>query len=206
MKRTFWQGRPWQAFKNFAIIFSFVMNLLLLIVLLLVGGLALPVANDLAEPIVGGLSDSFVEMGEARIVQTIQVRDEIPIAFTLPLSTTSIVTTTAPVDLAVPAQFALPGGGGNIFGTVVIQLPAGLPLPVSLNIDVPVEQRIPVELAVDVDIPLAQTDLGQPFGRLQAIFGPLHRLLRSLPEDNEALLGRLRGEPEDPAGAATQAP
>ncbi len=202
MKRYVWQARPWQAFKNFAIVFSFVMNLILLVALLLVAGLAMPVMRDVAGPIVGGLNRSFVDMGEARITRTIEVHDQIPIGFTLPLSTTSVVTTTAPVNLRVPAHFALPGGGGDIYGTVSIQLPEGLPLPVQLNLDVPVDQEIPVDLLVDVDIPLEETELGAPFARLQAIFAPLDRLLRSLPADNADLQDRMQQPvPDEPASA-----
>lgn len=203
MKRYIWQARPWQAFKNFAIVFSFVMNLVLLLVLLLVASLALPTARDVAGPIVGGLNGSFVEMGEARILRTIEIHDQIPIQFTLPLSATSVVTTTAPVALSVPAHFALPGGGGDIYGIVSIELPEGLPLPVQLNLQVPVKQQIPVDLLVDVDIPMAETELGAPFQRLQQLFAPLDRLLRSLPGDNQELMDRLQRETA-PAPATAQ--
>ena len=116
MTKSFWQGKPWQAFKNFAIIFSFVFNAVFLIVLLVAAPLLIPILNDVAEPLVGGLSDSFVQMGEANIRRTIEVNDVIPIAFTLPLSTETVVTTTAAVPLQVPAEFILPDGGGTIRG------------------------------------------------------------------------------------------
>jgi hypothetical protein len=85
----------------------------------------------------------------------------------------------------------LPGGGGVINGTVSLNLPAGTELPVALNIVVPVDQTIPVELDVDVDIPLNETELGQPFGDLQAIFAPLDELLSNLPGSNEEFFTRL---------------
>lgn len=48
-----WSGKPWQAFKTFAIIFSFVMNFVLLVVLLIAAPLILPIVDSIAEPLVG---------------------------------------------------------------------------------------------------------------------------------------------------------
>jgi hypothetical protein len=190
--KLFWDGKPWQAFRNFAIIFSFVVNFVLLIVLMLVAPLILPIVNQIAVPIVGGLNNSFIDMGEAKITRTIQVDDTIPINFTLPLATTTRVRLTEPVPLSVQARFVLPGGGGIINGNVELQLPANLELPVFLNLSVPVSQTVPVQLAVDVDIPLSETELGQPFNDLQAIFSPLDSLLLKLPDSNEDLFQRVR--------------
>ncbi len=209
MTKTFWQGKPWQAFKNFAIIFSFAVNAIFLIVLLVAAPLIIPIVNDVAEPLVGGLNDSFVQMGQARISRTIEVNDVIPIAFTLPLSTETVVTTTAAVPLQVPAEFILPDNGGTIRGIVAIELPANLPLPVQLALEVPVDQQIPVALSVDVNIPLQETELGQPFSQLQQLFAPLDRLLTSLPSSNAELLQRLRGRslpPEETAADQAQRP
>ncbi|GAB4157432.1 MAG: hypothetical protein Fur0021_26390 [Candidatus Promineifilaceae bacterium] len=209
MTKTFWQGKPWQAFKNFAIIFSFAVNAIFLIVLLAAAPLIIPIVNDVAEPLVGGLNDSFVQMGQAKISRTIEVNDVIPIAFTLPLSTETVVTTTAAVPLQVPAEFILPDNGGTIRGIVAIELPANLPLPVQLALEVPVDQQIPVALSVDVNIPLQETELGQPFSQLQQLFDPLDRLLTSLPSSNAELLQRLRGRslpPEETAVDQAQRP
>lgn len=209
MTKTFWQGKPWQAFKNFAIIFSFAVNAIFLIVLLVAAPLIIPIVNDVAEPLVGGLNDSFVQMGQAKISRTIEVNDVIPITFTLPLSTETVVTTTAAVPLQVPAEFILPDNGGTIRGIVAIELPANLPLPVQLALEVPVDQQIPVALSVDVNIPLQETELGQPFSQLQQLFAPLDRLLTSLPSSNAELLQRLRGRSlpsEDTAADQAQRP
>ena len=206
MKQFLWQAKPWQAFKTFAIIFSFTVNLILLLVLLIAAPLILPIVDDIAKPIVGGLSESFTEMGEANIVRTIQVEDSIPVVFILPLQTDTEVVLTDAVPLAVNARFVLPGGGGTINGVVNIELPRGLSLPVALDLQVPVSQTVPVNLEVMVDIPLNETDLGTPFDRLQALFGPLDRFLGGLPADNEDLFQRVQGslgsgQPANAAGA-----
>ncbi len=191
-RKWLWRGQPWQAFKNFAIFFSFTMNLILIIVLLLVAPLIIPIVSDIAVPIVGDLNDSFVQMDDASIVQTIPVSDTMPISFTLPLSqTTNVVLQEAVALQNVPTVFVLSGGSGAIEGAVTLSLPKGMVLPVSLNLDVPVDQTIPVQLDVNVEIPLDQTDLGQPFGTLKTRFGPLDEILRRLPSSNAELMQRI---------------
>lgn len=208
-RKWVWDGKPWRAFKTFAIIFSFAMNFVLLIVLLAVAPLILPTVDTVAKPIVGGLNGSFVDMGTATISRTIDVSDTMPINFTLPLSATTEVVMTENVGLSgVPARFVFPNGGGAINGQVFLDLPQGLELPVQLNLQVPVSQTIPVQLAVGVEIPLRETELGGPFGRLQALFEPLDNFLGGLPASNEELFDRItsRGNQVDdsePVGAVT---
>lgn len=193
MRTIWWQSKPWQAFKTFAIIFSFIVNFVLVLVLLIAAPLIIPIVAEIVNPLVGGLTQSFVEMGEASIQQTIVVDDEIPIEFTLPLNQQTNVVLAAPVPLSVNAQFVLPSGGGTINGNVNLQLPKDLVLPVQLTLDVPVSQTIPVVLAVPVDIPLDETQLGTPFTRLQQLFIPLNNLLSGLPSSNQDLVDRVVG-------------
>lgn len=190
-RKWVWSGKPWRAFKTFAIIFSFIMNFVLLLVLLIAAPLILPIVDSVAEPLVGGLSDSFVEMSDAKIIQTITVTDEIPINFTLPLETETEVVIVHAVPLNIPAQFTLPNGGGQINGNVSLELPEGLPLPVQLDLDVPVDQQIAIELPVDVEIPLQATELGGPFNTLRSLFEPLDRLIKGLPSSNDELFNRV---------------
>jgi hypothetical protein len=201
--------KPWQAFKTFAILFSFVMNLVLLVVLFLVAPLIIPIVNDVANPIVGGLNESFVDMSEATISQTIDVKDEMGIKFDLPLSETTEVLIVEDVPLeGIPAQFVLPNGGGAINGQVFLSLPKDLELPVYLELTVPVSQTIPVELAVDVDIPLSGTELGGPFNQLRSLFSPLADLLGGLPSSNQELFDRILGrtpEAVEPIAAEVEA-
>ncbi len=187
-----WGQKPWDAFKTFAILFSFALNLTLVIILLAVAGLIIPIVNDIVEPIVEGLNDSFVEMSEATIEQDITIDTTMPISFTLPLEQSTVVVLTEDVPLSVPARFVLPGGGGEINGQVSIVMPAGLPLPVSMSMEVPVNQTIPVQMNVPVEIPLAQTELGGPFFKLRALFGPLNDMLKNLPSSNEEVGERVK--------------
>jgi hypothetical protein len=166
--------KPWQAFKNVAVIFSFVANLGLIIALLLLLPLIKPLIDGTVKPLVGGLNQSFVEMNQASIRRTISVHDTIPIEFTVPLDTDSTVVLSKDVVLGDhPISMVLPGGGGYINGNVTLVLPAGLELPVALALDVPVKEDIPVDLEVAVEIPLRETELSTPFARLEGLFGPL---------------------------------
>jgi hypothetical protein len=202
MKEWLWSGKPWQAFKNFAIMFSFVMNMIFLAMLILAAFYIIPVMNEVAEPVVSGLNDSFEEMENAHIRQTIGIEDEISVVFELPVRTETVTTIVQPVPMNIPTQFVLPGGGGFINGNVSFALPAGTELPVQLDIVVPVSQTVPVVMDVPVDIPLSETELSQPFGDLRQLFAPLDSLLTNLPSTNAEFYERLRAamqsEPEAP--------
>ena len=191
MKEWLWSGKPWQAFKNVAIILSFTLNIVFLIVVIVVAFYIIPVVDSIAEPIVGGLHQSFVDMGEAHIVRTIAVEDTIPVVFDLPVETTTIAKLTEPVPMSIPTTFVLPGGGGFINGNVSFELPAGTDLPVHFSTMVPVSQTVPVNLNVTVDIPLNETELGGPFGELQALFTPLDAFLTNLPSTNSEMYDRI---------------
>lgn len=202
MKTWLWSGKPWQAFKNFAIIFSFVLNLVLLVLLILGARYIIPVMNDVAEPVVAGLNDSFEEMENAHIRQRIAINDQIPVVFDLPVRTDTVATILEPVPMNIPTQFVLPGGGGYINGNVSFSLPAGTELPVQLDVVVPVSQSVPIVMEVPVDIPLSETELSQPFGDLRRLFAPLDSLLSNLPSSNAEAYQRLRGAMGDQAQAA----
>jgi hypothetical protein len=150
-----------------------------------------PVIDSIAEPLVGGLHQSFIDMGEARIVRTIEVEDSIPVVFDLLLQTETNARLTQPVPMNIPTTFVLPGGGGYINGNVSFELPAGTDLPVAFNITVPVSQTVPVNLAVTVDIPLEETELGEPFANLTALFEPLDNFLTNLPSSNSEVYQRV---------------
>jgi hypothetical protein len=192
MKEWLWSGKPWQAFKNFAIIFSFVLNMIFLVLLVLGALYIIPVMNDVAEPVVSGLNDSFEEMENAHITQLISIDNQIPVVFDLPVQTATTATILEPVPMSIPTQFVLPGGGGYINGNVSFSLPAGTQLPVQLDVVVPVSQTVPIAMEVPVDIPLSATELSQPFGDLRRLFAPLDILLTNLPSTNAEAYDRLK--------------
>jgi hypothetical protein len=210
MSETKQQKRPlWTAFKDVAIVFSFVMNFVLLILLL---ALLLPgvrtlfaLRNGLLEPLVNNLDRAFVSLGEATIDTTVKIDESIPISFDLPLNESlpidfvlpinqsTVVVLTQPVPLYAPASFTLPGGGGRINGQVSLSLPAGMALPVHLSmavpvsqaipvrLDVPVDQKVPIQMDVPVQITLGESGLDPVVGDLRGALVPAQSLVDTLP-------------------------
>lgn len=191
MNQWIWEGKLWSAFKNTAIFVSFGLNMVLLVFLILATLYILPTTNKIAEPLVGGLHQSFVDMSEAHITRTIVVQDSIPVVFDLPVQTETVATLTEPVPMSIPTTFVLPGGGGFINGTVSLELPAGTGLPVEFSMTVPVSETVPIEMAVAVDIPLEETELNAPFLALQSLIAPFDEFLSGLPANNQEFFGRL---------------
>lgn len=177
----------WNAFRNFAIFVSFITNFVLLVVLAIVGQQLFTIKNGIAEPLIDGLHSNFVGLSEARIVTTINVQDEIPIAFNQPVQITAEqggtdVTLVEDVQINnMPASFFIFGQDTTLRGLVSITLPAGTTLPVTLDLNIPIDQQIPINLNVPVDIYLDETQLSEPFSNLEALFVPLVRGLDNLP-------------------------
>ena len=167
------------------IIFSFVVNIILVIVLLALGLLIFDIKNNIANPLVGGLHGSFVGLDEATIDWTIPVRDRIPVQMTVPLETDTTVVLVSEVPLSATALINL--NGSNVSTPVHLTLPVGLQLPVHLDLDVPIDEELDVSLDVRAVIPLGQTQLHDVADNLRLLFEPLAVALDNLPDDfNEA--------------------
>lgn len=205
--------RFWIAFKDIATVFSFTVNLVLIVVLLAVSLPALratfALKTGLIEPLLNNLDTAFVGLGEATIDTTIQIDEPIPIQFVLPLDQplpinfplaieqNTTVVLNEPVPLNLPARFNLPGGGGSINGSVSLSLPAGMAMPIRLSMVVPVSQTIPVQMSVPVSetIPirmavpirmkLGEAGLDPAVEELRAVFVPLRIQIESLPDGIE---------------------
>jgi hypothetical protein len=167
----------WLAFERFALIFSFCMNAILLLVVLVLLGLLLPIRDFVRSQYMDPVMAEIDRLGNTHIKTTVFVEDEIQVKFDLPLSQAVQVTTIAPVPLETEAFFTLPGGGGYIRGTVSLDLPEGTVLPVMLDTTVPVDQMVPVKLEVPVDINLGDTDLKASVDNFKALLVPLDDLL-----------------------------
>lgn len=188
----------WNAFKTVALLISFITNMVLLLVLLILLMQIFHIKNGILEPLIDGLHRNFVGMDQAVIERTIEVEDEIPVTFDLPLNQQTNVVLTGDVPIAASATFTLPGGGGVINGRVDIVLPQGLVLPVQLDMMVPVDTTIPINLPVDVAIPLNETDLHAPFVNLRDLLEAYVRILDNLPggwdEVPDYLVDAVQGE------------
>ena len=204
-----WLKRLWNAFKNIAIIFSFVVNFVLVIALLVVSMPALravlALKTGLVEPLLSDLDAAFLGLGEATIDTDVQIDKHIPIRFDLlldqqlaidfPLSIQqpTVVVLTAPVPLNLPARFNLPGGG-VINGTVSLSLPTGMLMPIRLSmvvpvsktipvrINVPVSETIPIQMTVPVHIKLGEAGMDPAVQELRDVFLPLKEQIEALPD------------------------
>jgi hypothetical protein len=171
-------------FWRFMIIFSFIVNFVLIVVLLVLGIWLIEIKNQIAQPLVAGLHSSFVGLDDATIDWTIPVRDTIPIMLDIPLETDTVVVLTDQVPLRVNALIDLPGiNAYNVVATVNLELPVGLELPVALDLDVAVDQPMDIALDVRAVIPLEQTQLHDVAENLRLLFDPLAVGLTNLPND-----------------------
>jgi hypothetical protein len=173
---------------RFMVIFSFIVNFVLIVILLLAGLFIFQIKDQVADPLIGGLHTTAAGLGEATIDWTIPVRDRIPVVLNIPLSTDTIVVLTDPVPLEVPASIDLPGlNAYGVNATVRITLPEGLSLPVALDLVVPVDEELDVALDVRAVIPVSETQLADPIETLGLLFEPLAIGLYNLPNNfNEA--------------------
>lgn len=185
----------WETFKNFAIVFSFLINMItvMIILALVVGGLE--IKRTIAGPLISGLYDNFVKMDQATIKTTVSVNGNIPVndsvtaKFDLPLKQET--------NVVLSKDTIIRGATVNINGGIlqlnnaptVIFLPRGTVLPVVLDLIVPVDQKIPVNitvpiknLQVPVAIPLSGTDLHTPFASLRDLFAPYNDMVNQIPD------------------------
>ena len=169
--------------KNFMILFSFIVNLVLIIVVVVLLLLIFDIKNNVVTPLVSGLHSSFVGLDESTIDWTIPVRDTIPVVLNVPLQTQTIVVLTESVPLAVNATITLPGVGVLNNASVNLSLPAGLRLPVQLDLVVPINEELDIALDVRAVIPIAETQLHDPIDNLRLTFEPITRALYNLPDN-----------------------
>jgi len=202
--------RFWNAFRDVAIIFSFAINFILVVSLLVVSIPAVRVAfgikTGLVEPLLSDLDAAFVGLGETTIDTTVEIEESIPIQFDMLLDQAMPINfelaieqdinamLNAPVPLNLPAQFTLPGGGGVINGFVSLSLPSGMSLPIYLSMvvpvsqtipvrmNVPVSQTIPIQMAVPVSIELGEAGLEPAVEELRAVFRPVVYLVEGMPD------------------------
>lgn len=148
---------------------SLILNAVLIVVLLVVSRWSMHTLDTLNRRVLfDGLYQNFGKMDAAHIRATIPVSETIHIS--LPIRQTTVVTLTE--------STLIRGARVSILNTPAdITLPAGTRLPIAL--DMTVEADVPISLTVPVDIPLAQTELHEPFSNLQETFKPAIALLHS---------------------------
>lgn len=200
-------GRVWRRLLDAFTLFSFLFNVVLLLTLLLSVNPLLRLKSAFVEPLLEDLDRAFEGLGNTTIETAVEIDQPLAIRFDLPLDQPmdldfdlaigqeTVVTLTEPVPLReLPARFTLPGGGGLINGTVTLTLPAGMRLPVRLDMVVPVEetipvrmtvpvsQTIPVRMSIPVSIQLGEAGLDPAVEQLRAVFAPVREAVERLPD------------------------
>jgi hypothetical protein len=168
-------------FWRFMVVFSFIVNIILVVVLIVLGLLIFEIKNEVAQPLITGLHSSFVGLDQATIDTTIPVRDSIDLDLQVPLDTRTTVVLAREIPLDVDASIVL--NGQRVPVDVRLALPEGLQLDVFLNLTVPVQETVPVDLDVRAVIPLQQTQLHDVAENLRLQLEPLAFALNNLPND-----------------------
>lgn len=166
-------------FWRFMVVFSFIVNIVLVVVVLFLLITIFDIKNNIAGPLVQGLHSSFVGLKDATIDWTIPVRDTIPVTLNIPLETDTTVVLTQDVPISVTAYIDILSRPA----LVSLNLPAGLELPVRLDLDVGVDQPLDVALDVRAVIPLKDTQLNDPVTNLQLLLEPMAIGLDNLPNN-----------------------
>ncbi|MGB7338973.1 MAG: hypothetical protein WBC91_08790 [Phototrophicaceae bacterium] len=189
---------------RFMVIFSFIVNFVLVAVLLVAGLYIFQIKAQVADPLIGGLHSTAAGLGDATIDWIIPVRDTVPVQLDVPINSNtiqSVVTSIAgqPVTQQIPGEtvvtltrpvpISITGANidaGNLQlnnATVNITLPAGTQLPVALDLNLALNTELPIALDVRAVIPLSETQLNDPIQQLGLLFEPLAIGLHNLPNN-----------------------
>ena len=183
--------RFWSAFKDIAIVFSFVVNFVLILVVFVLMAQYTAI-KDQVGGLVTGLDHSFASLGEATISTTIPINQQLPVKFdlpvkfVLPLSQDTTVTTVAPTPINTTVNLSL-GQFGRINAPVTLSLPTGTQLRVRLNLNIPVSttvgvnQSIPVKFDQSAQIKLGPSGLNPVVAELRGVVSPYVVLMQKLP-------------------------
>ncbi len=193
--------KRWEALKNVAIIFSFVVNLILVLALLLGIGPLLYLKTSLLEPLLYNLDEAFQGLGQTVIRTTVPVSQTIPIQFDLPLNQPLDLDFSLPVQEATVVYLTqdtpIPNTVvylNNVPVRTTVVLPGGTRLPVRMDFQVPVQktiqvqmmvpvsQTIPIRMEIPVTIQLGPAGLDPAVQRLRDVFVPARTLIERLPD------------------------
>jgi len=147
-----------------------------LLVLLQMLGQLQATAGDTGASLLGGLYTNFEKMDRATIVATIPVDAQIPLNITVPVQKTTQIILAEEARIS-RARVRINTANLDIDAPADVTLPAGTPLMVTLDFALQVQNTVPVHLDVPVRIPLAQTELHEPFVGLQQVVKPFYCLL-----------------------------
>ncbi len=174
----------WLAFEKFAIVLSFFVSLTVILILIALvityhqqRAVLASLRKDVACPLVVDVNTMLDDLERAVISQSVPVNLTVPLAFTLDLNSSTNLQVNEGVPVNSQATLTLSGGGGQLRGTVTMEVPRGTSLPVHLDMSVPISHTVPVQTSVHVAIPVKDTELGPVVGDLRGLVAPYLNLL-----------------------------
>lgn len=153
-----------------AILFSLVVNVVLVLVLLILPFVLRPILSQVMAEL-DNLENAVIET-TVEIDQGMPVRD-VDIQVVRPLTVTTVAEST--IDAAYVTMYL--GSGSTVAGTTYINMPSGTELPIDFLNRIVMSSTIPVRLQVPVSIPLKETPLASSFAHFKEMLLPVTRLL-----------------------------
>lgn len=198
---------------RFMIIFSFIVNFVLVAILLIAGLFIFQIKAQVADPLIGGLHATAAGLSESTIDWIIPVRDTVPVVLDVPINSDTITSrvneingvpvnqipgeTVVRLTRDVPIRItgaSIDAGNLQLRNAIVdITLPANTILPVMLDLDLLLDTELDIAIDVRAVIPLSETQLNDPINQLGLLFEPLAIGLHNLP-NNFSEAGRFAGE------------
>ena len=184
LQKAVYQGKFMPAFWTVACIFSLLVNIILIGLLISFGHHFFALKSLVSDGLVNGASSSLATMDKAHIITTVpvkttvQVKDELPVVFSLPINQNT--------QLSLTQDTRIKGAYIYLNNTAVqtdLTIPANTPIQANFNMNVPVSTTVPVNIAVPinlkvpVDIAVSQTDLHQSIVGLQDAIAPYQTAL-----------------------------
>jgi hypothetical protein len=157
-------------FYRVAIIFSLVVNLILVAVVI-----ALPFA---LRPILGNVVDELNGLENAVIETTVEVDQAMPVRdVVIQVLQPITVSTTSESQIEAAYVVMYLGNGSQVAGTTYITMPPNTKLPIDFQNNIVMSSTIPVQLTIPVSIPLKDTQVGAFAANLKGMLAPITSLL-----------------------------
>jgi hypothetical protein len=157
-------------FYRIAIIFSFVVSLVLVLIVIALPFVLRPILGNVVNEL-NGLENAVIET-TVNVDQAMPVRDVvIQVLQPITVSTTS----EAQIDAAYVVMYL--GNGSQVAGTTYITIPPSTDLPIDFQNNIVMSSTIPVRLNIPVSIPLKDTQVGAFAANLKGMLAPITSLL-----------------------------
>lgn len=161
-------------FYKVAIIFSLLVNVVLVLVLVL----AVIFLPGILRPILSNVIQELDGLENAVIRTTVVVDQAMPVRdVDIEVQEAITVKTVDNTDISSAPITFYPAGGGSLPGTAAIRLPPEVRLPIGFENNIVMSSTIPVKLAIPVEIPLKDTQVGTFAANLKAMLEPIVKLV-----------------------------